>query len=303
MIEVKVNGKGYQFLTQYKDNDVLRKSFNALTRKVYEFDFEKWYESGYWTDNCLLYSLADGDKIISHVTVNVIDFVVLNDDKRYVQLGTVMTDPEYRNQGLGRALMEIVLQEWTSKCDLVYLFANDSVLDFYPKFGFVPVQEYEAVYTVDKSYKVHPFRKMDMDNEADRNLLHHIAQHAFPLFKISMKDNAGLVMFYAKYFDLFSLADDLYYIEDLNAIAIATQEDNTLILYDVLTLSEVEIKEVFDTLIQPDIEKVVLNFMPMNTDDYTISPFKEENSTLFVLGDHEGLFQKNQLMFPLLSHT
>jgi hypothetical protein len=39
--------------------------------------------------------------------------------------------------------LEKVLGEWRRKYDLIYLFANDSVLDYYPKFGFSRVEEYQ----------------------------------------------------------------------------------------------------------------------------------------------------------------
>lgn len=52
-----------------------------------------------------------------------------------------MTDVKYRDQGLLRIIMEKVIAEWKDKCELIYLFANDSVLDFYPKFGFDKVQQ------------------------------------------------------------------------------------------------------------------------------------------------------------------
>ena len=60
----------------------------------------------------------------------------LKTQKNYIQLGTIMTDKNYRNQGLSKYLMNIVLKEFSEKNDEVYLFANDSVLYFYPKFGF-----------------------------------------------------------------------------------------------------------------------------------------------------------------------
>lgn len=127
----------------FKDNDVLRSSFNNLTEKTYGFNFENWYENGCWRDLHIPYSLIYENKVVANVSVNIIDFLVLGEKKRYIQLGTVMTDKDYRNQGLCRKLMGIVLEEWENKCDMIYLFANDSVLDFYPKFGFVKSNEYQ----------------------------------------------------------------------------------------------------------------------------------------------------------------
>lgn len=109
----------------------------------YGFDFEEWYQNGYWKDRYIPYALLDGNNVITNVSVNIIDFFVMGEKKTCIQIGTVMTDKEYRNQGLNRFLMKKVLEEWRERCDVIYLFANDSVLNFYPKFGFVSVPEYQ----------------------------------------------------------------------------------------------------------------------------------------------------------------
>ncbi|MNQ83271.1 Acetyltransferase (GNAT) family protein [compost metagenome] len=300
---MKIEHKDYRFLHQYQHDEKLRTSFNLLTEKTYHFDFEKWYQAGYWDENCILYSIAKGGEVIAHVTVNVIDFIVLGEEKRFVQLGTVMTEPEYRKQGLSRMLMEKIMLEWEHKCDMVYLFANDAVLDFYPKFGFVPVSEYQAFYKPEAIKKGTAFRKMNMDDAKDRDLLCHTAKYASPLFKISMKDNAGLIMFYANYFDRFSFRDNFYYIEELKAIAVAEYEEGTLVLYDILALEKVEIKMVIQALANGKTGKVSLRFMPDQTEGYEIALYKEDNSTLFVQASQRKLFEEYQLIFPILSHT
>lgn len=298
-----INHKKYTYLIQYQDEGKWRESFNSLTQKTYRFDFEKWYQSGYWDENCILYSLAEGDKVVSNVTVNVIRFTVLGIEKKFIQIGTVMTDPDYKKQGLSRALMEKVMLDWQDNCDMIYLFANDSVLDFYPKFGFVPVNEYQAVYRLKEVKQGLTFRTMNMEDANDRDLLFHTAQKAIPLFKVSMKDNAGLVMFYAHYFERFSVSDFLYYIADLKAVVVAEYEDETLILHDILAPATVDIKTVIHTMARENTSEVILRFIPENTEGYEISLYKEDNSTLFVQAGCSKLFEDHQLIFPLLSHT
>ncbi|MFJ7935760.1 GNAT family N-acetyltransferase [Sporosarcina sp. NPDC096371] len=303
MENIIINGKNYILISNYKHDDKLRKSFNALTQQVYNFDFEKWYNSGYWGENCLLYSLLDDDKIVSHITVSVIDFMVLGEKKRFVQLGTVMTDEQYRNQGLSRVLLEKVLVEWKDHGDMIYLYANDSVLDFYPKFGFVPVDEYQASTTVTPIQSPYAVRKMDMASDSDRDLLYETAKHSVALFDITMQNNAGLVMFYSHCFDLFSVKENLFYIEELNAIAVAEYEENKLILFDILATETFAIDDVIRALALEDTVEAILRFMPINSEKYEVSLFKEEDSTLMVMADNSELFQQNKLIFPMLSHT
>jgi predicted N-acetyltransferase YhbS len=137
------------------------------------------YTSGHWGDGYRPYSLLKGDNIVSNIVVNVIDFLVKGEKRTYVQTGTVMTDPEHRDQGLSRLLLEKVLGEWRGKYDLIYLFANDSVLDYYPKFGFSCVEEYQ--YSKEINLRVSEFevKKLNMlDNQSKELLFNKVNQSA-----------------------------------------------------------------------------------------------------------------------------
>lgn len=303
MENVIVNGKNYELITNYKHDSELRHRFNVLTQQVYNFDFEKWYDSGYWGDNCLLYSLLDNNKMVSHITVSVIDFMVLGERKRFVQLGTVMTDEQCRNQGLSRALLEKVLEEWEHNCDLIYLYANDSVLDFYPKFGFVATDEYQASRKISHVSSPYVVRKMDIASSSDHDLLYETAKHAVALFDLTMQDNAGLVMFYSQYFEPFSVKENLFYIEGLQAIAVAEYEEDTLVLYDILTTENIAIDDVLHALALEGTREVILQCMPIASEKYEVSLFKEEDSTLMIMADNSELFRNHKLIFPMLSHT
>lgn len=54
-----------------------------------------------------------------------------------------MTAEPYRKQGLIREIMQEIDKDYGEKADGFYLFANDSVLDFYPKFGYRKAKEYQ----------------------------------------------------------------------------------------------------------------------------------------------------------------
>ncbi|CAH0250993.1 hypothetical protein [Chryseobacterium sp. Bi04] len=99
---VSISHKNYTLYTQYQNNEKLRLEFNRLTQKVWEFDFENYYQSGYWDGNCILYSLFDGDTIASHTTGSLFTGNSIGETKTLIQLGTVMTDADYQKQGLSR---------------------------------------------------------------------------------------------------------------------------------------------------------------------------------------------------------
>ncbi|MFQ9846805.1 MAG: hypothetical protein ACLRXC_07950 [[Clostridium] leptum] len=64
----------------------------------------------------------------ANVSVNRMDFQLDGRRRTYLQLGTVMTHPDYRAAWDCPLLMEWILQNWSDRCDGIYLFANDTVL-------------------------------------------------------------------------------------------------------------------------------------------------------------------------------
>lgn len=296
---IKVNDKTYGYTVNFKDDDQLRRSFNSLTRKTYGFDFEEWYRNGYWQKRYIPYVLLDGDNVISNVSVNVIDFSVMGEKKRFIQIGTVMTDKKYRNQGLNRFLMERVLEDWKEKCDLIYLFANDSVLDFYPKFDFSPAEEYQYSKEILKVNSTSNTTKLNMSDENDKKFLFDTINESKVFSQLAMLGNASLVIFYCTSF----MKQSVYYIKDLDAIAIAEFNDNTLYLNDVFCKRDIHLDDIIAALVNKEIKLVVLGFTPIDTTSFNVNLLKEEDTTLFIMNDGQEIFEEKKLMFPVLSHA
>lgn len=132
-----------QIVKDYRDNKVLRDSFNELAKKVFDLDFEGWYQNGFWNENYIPYSVVIDGKVVANVSVNRCDMNYNGRVLKLIQLGTVMTDPDYRGKGYARTLMENIMQEYEGRTDGMFLYANDSVLTFYLKFGFYEKAEYQ----------------------------------------------------------------------------------------------------------------------------------------------------------------
>ncbi|WP_055670010.1 GNAT family N-acetyltransferase [Desnuesiella massiliensis] len=297
--KVSINDKEYIFIKDYKDNVLLRKSYNALTQKTYGFDFEQWYQAGYWGNSYVPYSLMNDENIIANVSVSIIDFLVLGETKRYIQIGTVMTEPEYQNHGLSRYLMEKVIEEWKDKCHMLYLFANDSVLDFYPKFGFTTAMEYQYSKNITKANEFIAAEKLDMSLNHNRELVVKKINDSIAISKLSMLKNAGLVMFYCTSF----MSHNVYYLREEDVIAIAEVQGDALYLQDVFSSSEVDLDNIIKELTNKEVKKVVLGFTPNDSGGYDVDLLQEDDTTLFVMEGEENLFKNNKLMLPILSHA
>jgi GNAT superfamily N-acetyltransferase len=295
---IRINSKDYGYVANYRNDVWLRENLNNLTRKVYGFDFDAWYLNGYWGDRYIPYSLLSGDTIVTNISVSVIDFLVQGEKRTYIQIGTVMTEPEHRNQGLNRLLLEKVLEEWRGKCDLIYLFANDSVLDFYPKFGFNRAEEYQYSKQIDLDGIQFDLKKLDMSAKESKEFLLNKINRSLPVSQLSMVDSSSLVMFY--YTSI--LEDNVYYVKELDAIAIANFKEDVLYINDIFCEREILLDELINALINKRVKKVVLGFTPKDKtsfDENILIPV----DALFILDDRWGLFDSEKLQFPVLSHA
>lgn len=287
----------YQLIRDYKHNDCLRKSFQELTRKTFGFDLEEWYRDGYWGDSYIPYSFVDGDKVISNVSVNQMHITMDGEIKNLIQLGTVMTEESYRNRGLGRLLIEEVMKEYNGKVDGVYLFANDSVLDYYPKFGFKAVKEYRYRKYINSEVSNNGIIKVDMNRKENREQVLNIVHNLIENNNLHM-DNYGLYSFYLTGV----MNDQVYYCDSEDAYVVSAIQEHILYLNQIIADHRVDTDKIAEAF-GPDIKEVVLGFVPFDTTGYEAEEHKEEDCTLFVIGEALEVFDKRYLRFPVLSHA
>lgn len=299
MKEITIADTHYSLVSDFKHDESLRKGFNALAKATFDFDFEDYYKSTYWNERYIPYSLADDGKIVANVSVNVLDFSVYGQHKRYIQLGTVMTDPAYRGKGLSRFLLKTVLDAWQNKSEMIYLFANDTVLDFYPKFGFVSKSEFQYDKALQSSATEANVRQLLMDTPQERALLFRLADGTRAFSPLTALRNTGLVMFYATSFQ----KDNFYYIPHLDAAVFAEYKNDTLHLNDIFSPHTIALDAVVCAMARPNTNHLVLGFTPPDTKSYRCVPYHEADTTLFVRTKNESIFDAHKLMLPILSHA
>jgi len=295
----------YRYVTNYKDNDSIRAALNQLTRETFGFDFESWYQNGYWKEDMYMpHSLMDGERMVANVSANRMEFVIGGESKYYIQIGTVMTAKEYLGQGLGRHLIEKVINTYRDECDGIYLFGNDSVLDYYPKYGFQVSKEYiykkqlpadEVKVELLKDNKFGKFIKIENPSNEDRIKFFDYVKQAVSNDGMTMR-NVGLMGFYLH--DL----EDVYYSERLDTYVVANIKNHTLYLSCIIAKKKVELKDILDSF--SDVaDEVVLDFTPSNKDGFEVEEFEEEDCTLFYIGEDLKRIEREHLHFPVISHA
>ena len=288
-----------EYRDDVRDNDALRASFNNLTRRTFGFDFSDWYDSGWWSAEHTAYTphvLVSGGRVEANVSATAILFTVDGAPLRTLQLGTVMTAPEQRGRGMQRRLMEHVLEK-AADYDLVYLYANETVTEFYPRFGFVPAVEYafSCPMPADGPFSAVP---ADAGDPAGLRKLLALRQQGNPFSAVEMPGETGLFMFYCSGF----LRDCVYFIDELNAAAVAELDEGTLLLHDVFCPEGTALEDVLSALAQPGAKRVTLGFTPKDPSGMLCEPIVEDGG-LFILQGGKNPFAGRKMRLPTLSHT
>jgi GNAT superfamily N-acetyltransferase len=291
-----IKGQAYNYIDHVMEDQFTRDRYFQLSKEIYKLKYEKWYQSGYMDNHYIPYIIMHRDMAVSSVAVCVNDISWQGQQKRYVQISTVMTLPEYRNKGLNRYLLENVLTHWVDKCDAVYLLSNDSVVDFYPKFDFEEYKEFQYSKPVLKVPGT--FRKLDIEDPEDWNLIirSYIRGNPFSELKV---DNLGQFIFHCIQFR----TSDIYYMEQYDAVAVVKYENKTLICYDVFAGADTQLDDILGIMANGNTDHVYLGFTPNLKSGYTIEESQEEDNHLFVLKEKENIFKDNKVMFPMLSRA
>lgn len=277
------------FTKDYKNNEPLRKSFFELAANTFGLNFENWYQKGFWSERYIPFSFVEGEKVIANVSVNILELIIHGEKKKAIQIGTVMTHPDYRKRGLSTSLMNKVLEEYENRYDFMYLFANNTVLDFYPKFGFKAVEEHLFSMDFTPSQFEHTgIRKLNVSQADDWCLINKFASERLPVSqRFGTNYTQGILMYYC--LNVFS--NDIYYLENENAIAIYTKENNHMDLFDIINIEEIKIEDILTTIAGRDTEKITFHFTP----DYKGTDIKSDvsHSGLFVRTNGENIYPVN----------
>ena len=192
-----------ELIYDYIRNDALRHQLNALTRKTFSFDFEKWVANGYYEGDYIPYSFVENGKMLSNVSANRMRFLRNGVEHNYIQIGTVMTDEVHRNKGLARRLIEYVVAKYKDKCDGIYLFANLEALGFYRKTGFSEgVKEYRCTLKPNMITKAANGGAFTKAGDGMRQKYTAAVRNAAPNAAFDQLNRFGLQMFYTADMDI-----------------------------------------------------------------------------------------------------
>lgn len=276
-----------------RHNRQLKESFFKLAKDTFGLDFEQWDEQGYWNDTYCPYVFEVDGKIVANVSTSSGTMILDGRQYKAVQIGTVMTNPKYQGKGLSRQLMEKVMIDHAN-AHIIYLFANKTVLDFYPKFGFET--RIQSTFTVDKKdiEEVHiEVKKVNLDDKPTKNVFYETTVFRKPVSqKMSMVQNENIVMFHA----LTQYRDCIYYLPKFQAFVILNETAEYAELIDVISKEQVDVQEIIGCLpIQS--EKIRLCFTPDNLKIPVMQDVLIDDGAMFVKVQKDIMYPNN-LLYP-----
>ena len=292
-----------KLVCNYMKDEELRHKLNSLTRQTFYFDFENWVTGGYFEGDYIPYSFLEDERIVSNVSANKMCFMQNGRVKNYIQIGTVMTEPAYRKQGLAGKLLHYIIEKYEDECDGFYLFANLSALDFYREAGFQEIRQYR--YTMDADnwqrlkMSVTMFCPIDPKDAVMKQKYMDAVKNSAVNAALDQMNRFGLQMFYTA-----DLAN-MYYSEDLDCFVIMEKENDTLILKSVICKNHLSIKDIL-LRIQTDCHTLELGFAPCGEDAdlFRTEQFDGGNDyRLFYKGEQLRSIETEKLFFPLFSHA
>lgn len=266
---------------------------------LYGASFKEWYERGFYEPHYIPYAFFSEDQLVANVSITKLDVWLQGQLIPAIQFATVGTRPEYRKQGLSRILMHKVFEDFAEENPLYFLFANDSVLDFYPKFGFRLVEEkiFEApMPSVDSDFSA---RQLNLQEPEDVLIIKRLLQSRSPLSQLFGANNYELIFWWHA---LYMLPNCIWYLEALDTLVICQLEGEILEIYDLVFEQKPPFAKVLAQLLhqQTQASKIHFYFTPERLDiDYQVIAYASD-SPLFVKGDFP---LEQAFKFPGLAQT
>lgn len=268
--------------------------FNALMLDTFDISFEHWYRQGHWTQDYTCYSIIEDSCMISNVGVYRMEMLVSGKPQTCFQIGGVATRKERQGEGLNRKVLEHVLSLYPEAT--FFLCANQSVLNFYPRFGFRTLVERQPWMAY--SSKHHRPGMARLDITKDRQKIDAYLRRRGQFSKILDCTNAAPIHWFSL---LLAFSNHLYEIPNLGLMLVAKQEGDILTLYDLCAPEPVCFTDLAPHLAFDGVREIHFGFNPDWLGiECPYQEYPELDSTLFVHGD---LDLTGDFILPMLIRT
>jgi len=281
------------YRNNYFDDSVAKAAFERYAMRLFNLDFGRWKKRGLWDSLYRPFSAFDGEECVASMCVYPSEITVNGEPRRGAQLLTVGTLPEYRRQGIQRRLWEDV-QAWTKReSDFVFLFTDESAIEFYSALGLSRGNEFTDIVSIapSQSMSKQQIRKLDFGHDADYEIVRRLSCDRTIVSNRLGFINPNLLLFMF----LYLYSDLTYYLAEIDSIVVAQIKGDRLCIYDIVASRMPEL---------PGLEPMINHFGKQElefhfcTDRLGISELSHEPITDSLLFVSEGFDLPGRYQFP-----
>ncbi len=286
-----------RLIDNYQNIPSLLNEFHTFIARVFpRISFKEWQARGHWNQNYIPYSIIKDGQIIANACVTLMKIVLNGKVLNAIQLGAIGTLPEYRKKGLARTLMNHILQKYKDRA-MMFLFANETVLNFYPKFGFRPVQESLFICESNLPNPAGNAHKLNIAIPEDYKLLQKLLSGRLLLTaRFGALNYESITLWYI--FNFYE--DNLYYLPQHDAVVIMQTLANTAQFMDVIFTKPFDLQAAVPHLITSRISTINYNFCPDQL-HFQFDHEKKLDTGLYIRGDID--LPETSFRFPVTAIT
>jgi len=229
-----------------------QRRLNALLKPIF-LDFQFWYDLDLCDENYESYSIMQDDAIVSNVCIFKVKGVCNGAAFEALSLGAVATRADCRGRGYARVLIKHII---TKHPDMpMYLYANESVLDFYTRFDFA--RAYEKLPTA--VYAIHNENATNKLAYTDPKLREYVYHNKNLSERFDCVNTQSVNMFHLCEG---AYADCLYEISECETLVIAQQNGGTLHISSMFSRQDVSFATLAKALPFCNVSRLTFGFMP-----------------------------------------
>jgi len=230
-------------------------AYDNLIKDVFHFSFEPWVARNLWDERYESYSIIENGKMLANVSIFKTDMLVNGQPIRAHQYGAVATRKSERGKGLSRLLMNHTLNKYPDTP--AFLGANETVIDFYPHFGFKPVQTYYPEIDIGINNSPEIAVKCHPDDEAVQRALHNRQIYSNILDSVNTQPVQICQMLTNGMY-----RNHIYFLPGCEAVTIAAQEGDELFLAEVIPTKTISMDALAKELPFQGVTSIEFGFNP-----------------------------------------
>ncbi|HSP82039.1 MAG TPA: GNAT family N-acetyltransferase [Myxococcaceae bacterium] len=218
--------------------------------------FHRWRAWGGWNEDYRAVAVVEDGRVLANVSVTRMRLLLEGREATGFQFGAVGCLPSHRGRGLARAVMEAAL-DFCGEAP-VLLFANPTVLEFYPRFGFTPWRQELFTAPHEAVPGGAPAPTLDLSDAGVRAGLAALSEEGLPVTeRFGARGYSAIATWYAAN----GFSRPLRRLKE-DAWAFAGVEGDTLYLDDVFTRGLFDLRAWIPRLIDRPIRRIQFGFTP-----------------------------------------